>query len=134
VAADGSGMKILIAIAIGGALGALLRYGISGFVEKAFAGSFPFGTLVVNVLGSFLIGIMWVLIERLSGAPALRAFAVVGLLGAFTTFSTYSLEVLMLGRLQDMKQALFYVIASNVLCVASVAVGFLLARSISAAV
>jgi CrcB protein len=124
-------MKILVAIAVGGALGALLRYGLSGLVQKAFAGSFPFATLVVNVLGSFLIGVMWVLIERLSGAPNLRAFAVVGLLGAFTTFSTYSLEVLMLGRLGDMRSAILYLIASNTLCIAAVTIGFLCARSIS---
>lgn len=124
-------MRILIAIAVGGALGALLRYGLSGLIGKVFATSFPMGTLVVNILGSFLIGVVWVLFERLSDAPEFRAFAVVGLLGAFTTFSTYSLEVLMLGRLNDMRSALLYILACNLLCIAAVTIGFLMARSIS---
>jgi len=124
-------VKILFAIAAGGALGALFRYGLSVILMKQ-QGSFPLGTLVVNVLGSFLIGAVWVLLERLSGAPTLRAFAVVGLLGAFTTFSAYSLEVLMLGRLHDLRMALLYVAASNGLCIAAVAAGFLLARALSA--
>jgi CrcB protein len=127
-------MRILIAIAVGGALGALLRYGLSGLVAKVFATSFPMGTLVVNILGSFLIGVVWVLFERLSDAPEFRAFAVVGLLGAFTTFSTYSLEVLMLGHLNDMRSALFYILACNLLCIAAVTIGFFMARSISATI
>ena len=127
-------MRILIAIAVGGALGALLRYGLSGLGAKVFATSFPMGTLVVNILGSFLIGVVWVLFERLSDAPEFRAFAVVGLLGAFTTFSTYSLEVLMLGHLNDMRSALFYILACNLLCIAAVTIGFFMARSISATI
>ena len=127
-------MNLLLAIAAGGALGALLRYAVSGLATKLMPGAFPVGTLTVNVIGSFLLGCGWVLVERLSGAPNLRAFAVVGLLGAFTTFSTYSLETLMLARLHDMRMALLNVAVSNLLCIAAVAAGFYLARSIAAAI
>ena len=126
-------MRILAAIATGGALGALLRYALSGLVTRLLPGPFPAGTLAVNLLGSFFIGCAWVLVERLGGAPHLRAFAVVGLLGAFTTFSTYSLETLMLGRMHDLRTAAAYVLASNVLCLAAVAAGFTLTRTLSAA-
>ena len=121
-------MRILAAIAVGGALGALFRYGISGLMGRLFPGAFPLGTLTVNVGGSFLIGWVWIWLERMSGAPNLRAFAVVGLLGAFTTFSTYSLEILLLGRMNDMRIAALSFLASNLLCLAAVAAGYFLAR------
>lgn len=84
-------MKIVI-IASGGAIGAVMRYGISGFAYRIGGSSFPWGTLAVNLLGSLVIGILWALTQRFPLGPQWKAFLLIGLLGAFTTFSTFSLE------------------------------------------
>jgi fluoride exporter len=83
----------MVAIAVAGALGTLARYGLEGVVSRRAAGAFPWGTFVVNVSGSFVLGIVFtVLTERWLGAPWLRSALTIGLLGAYTTFSTLSLE------------------------------------------
>ena len=119
-----------IAIAIGGALGALSRYWtvgwVSVYIESRFPqlDSFPFGTLVVNILGSLLIGVSYVLIvEKMHLTPHWQAIVMVGFLGAFTTFSTFSLETLVL--LQDGRYAagFGYILASVLICLIAVMVG-----------
>ena len=77
----------LVLIAVGGALGAVSRYWMSGWVAGATGGSFPWGTLVVNVLGSFLLGFVLVLLDAMLDSTTVRALVAVGFLGAFTTFS-----------------------------------------------
>ena len=85
-------MRTAVAIATAGALGALARYGVEGAVARR-AGSFPWATFVVNVSGSFLLGLFFTLLgERLAVAPWVRAAISIGFLGAYTTFSTLSLE------------------------------------------
>jgi fluoride exporter len=85
-------MRTGLAIAIAGAAGALARYGLEGFVGRRASG-FPWGTLVVNVSGAFLLGLLFtVLTERFTVAPWLRAAVTIGFLGAYTTFSTLSFE------------------------------------------
>jgi CrcB protein len=85
-------MRTVVGIGVAGCLGALARYGLDGFVSRR-AGAFPWGTFVVNVSGSFLLGfVVTVLGERVAAAPWLRAALAVGFLGAYTTFSTLSLE------------------------------------------
>ena len=121
-------MNVLLAIAAGGALGALLRYGLSGLVQKMAGGAFPWGTLTVNVIGSLAIGICWELFNRSPTSPALRGFAVVGLLGAFTTFSTFSLETVVLSRVHDLRMALLNVATSNVVCITAAFLGLAAAR------
>jgi fluoride exporter len=87
-----STMRTAVAIGVAGALGALARYGVEGLVARR-PGSFPWGTFAVNVSGSFLLGLVVTLLgERLAVAPLLRAALAIGFLGAYTTFSTLSLE------------------------------------------
>ncbi len=86
-------MRTWVGIGVAGALGALARYGLDGFVARRSTSAFPWGTFVVNVTGSFLLGLVFtVLTERASVSPSLRSAITIGLLGAYTTFSTLSLE------------------------------------------
>ena len=92
-------MRIWIGVAIAGAVGALARYALDGVVSRR-GGAFPWGTFVVNVTGAFLLGLVFtILTERFRASPWLRASLTVGFLGAYTTFSTLSLETYRL--LQD---------------------------------
>jgi len=85
-------MRTAVAIALAGALGALARWGVGTWFGQRFP-SFPWGTLVINVSGSFLLGVLFAaLIERAAGSPTMRIALTTGLMGAYTTFSTFSLE------------------------------------------
>jgi CrcB protein len=91
-------VKAYLYVALGGSLGAVLRYALAGWVQQLAGGLFPWGTLFVNVVGSFLIGWFYETALRTLVAPELRLFFAVGVLGAFTTFSTFSYEILGLLR------------------------------------
>lgn len=92
----------ILAIAAGGALGAVLRYLVSGWVQGWGGTRFPWGTLAVNVVGSFALGwLMAGLIENATTDSSVRAFWTIGVLGAFTTFSTFSYETLVLISIGD---------------------------------
>ncbi|MCB1876059.1 MAG: fluoride efflux transporter CrcB [Chromatiales bacterium] len=117
------------AIAGGGAVGALLRFWISGGVYALLGRSFPYGTLAVNVIGSLLMGFLYVwFLERASLDPAWRAAILVGLLGAFTTFSTFALETFNLLEEGDYAKAVLNMLGSVLFCVLAVALGMWLAR------
>lgn len=124
-------MLQLIAIAGGGAVGALARFWVSGGVYALLGKSFPWGTLTVNVLGSFVMGFLFVLfLERLAAAPEWRAAVLVGFLGAFTTFSTFSIETLALMEQGALGKALANALVSVVVCVLACWLGAVLARSL----
>ena len=124
-------MLQLVAIAGGGALGALARFWVSSGVYQLLGKSFPWGTLTVNVVGSFAMGFLLVLfLERLAAAPEWRAAVLVGFLGAFTTFSTFSIETLTLMEQGELAKALLNVLVSVVLCIAACWLGLILARSL----
>ncbi len=90
-------MRTIIGVGVAGAFGALSRYGVEGFVSERFPGSFPAGTFVINVTGSFVLGFLFVLLtERINASAALRTSLTVGFVGAYTTFSTFSFETLRL--------------------------------------
>lgn len=122
-------MTQTLAIAGGGAIGALLRFWISGWVYGLFGRAFPWGTLAVNMAGSLAMGLLYVwLVERSVLAPEWRAFAMVGLLGAFTTFSTFSIETFHLIEGGEVLRALANVTASVLLCVIAAWAGILAGR------
>lgn len=119
----------IAAVALGGALGAVARYWTVVWVSAYLGRDFPYGTLVVNVTGSLLIGFLSViLLERVSIAPEWRNFLIVGLLGAFTTFSTFSLDTLYLLQQAAVVKALLNVFANVLFCLIAAYVGTLLAK------
>lgn len=122
-------MRIPIAVALGGALGALARYLLVGQFEHWLGGGFPYGTLTANVLGSFLMGVLIELMALLwSPSPELRALLTVGLLGSFTTFSGLSIETLLLFEAGSPGLAVLYVLASVLLSLIGIFAGMRLFR------
>ena len=111
-------MNNLVFVAIGGALGASLRYGLSGLMVVWFGKGFPDGTLTVNVLGSFLLGLLFSALEHgiVADLPW-RSLISVGLLGAFTTFSTFSLDTLLLIQHGEWFKAIANVGLNVIVCV-----------------
>ncbi|MEO5344022.1 MAG: fluoride efflux transporter CrcB [Gammaproteobacteria bacterium SHHR-1] len=124
-------MQQTLAIAAGGALGALLRFWVSNGVYQLLGRGFPYGTLAVNLLGSLLMGLLFVLLtERFAAAPELRAALLIGLLGAFTTFSTFSLETYNLIEQAAYFKAALNVLLSVLLCLLAAWLGLLLGRQL----
>ncbi len=115
-------------IALGGAIGSLVRYVISGLDYRISMGVFPVGTLVVNVTGSFMIGCVWSFVERFAVPPNIRQFILVGILGGYTTFSTFSLETFNLIREGEYRIAVMNVVLSAVIGVGAVLLGYMLSR------
>ncbi len=124
-------MRELLAVAVGGAAGALGRYWLATAAQRLGGSGFPYGTLTVNVIGSLLIGVLFVAFERGALHHELRLLLTVGLLGAFTTFSTFSLETLVLIEQGLWGRALANVAASVILCLLACAIGVLLARRLA---
>lgn len=124
-------LKILLSVAAGGAVGAVGRYLIMSQVGHWFGAGFPFATLAVNVLGSFILGSL-VEIMALVWSPSeeIRAMLVVGLLGALTTFSTFSMDIYFLMERGEAWSAGLYVAASVLLCVLAFYGGLHLLRHI----
>lgn len=122
-------MQTVLAIALGGALGAVSRHFVSNAVMKLFGGSFPLGTFAVNVLGSLALGLLIVLFaHKLQATPVLRPLLAVGFLGSFTTFSTYSLETVLLVERGDIQGAVVYAGGSLIIGVLALMAGMWLGR------
>jgi CrcB protein len=116
-------------IAIGGALGSVARFGMSGLIAARFGGKAMWGTLFVNVTGSFLIGIFsaWSQTDgRLAEATTLRQFLIVGICGGYTTFSAFSVQTLDLMRAGNWLAAMGNVLGSVLACLVAVWLGHLL--------
>lgn len=124
-------MQILV-IALGGAIGAVMRYLVSLLVIHFAGDSWPYGTLAVNLLGSFLIGFLWQLFETVTYPHNTRLLVFTGGLGAFTTFSTFGLESLTLLQAGRSRDGVLYLAASNAGGLLCVWLGFVVSRTVLA--
>ena len=117
-------------IALGGAIGTLLRY-IAGGLDYRFSGGvFPISTLVVNVTGPLVIGFLWGIVDRFTVSPNVRLFVFIGILGGYTTFSTFSLETFNLMRDGEYRIALMNVILSVILSIGAVFLGYFVSKTL----
>ena len=124
-------MLNLFIIGIGGFIGAILRYIISGFFYDLYGVKFPYGTLAVNIIGCFALGFFITMAEgKFIISPQMRPFAAIGLLGAFTTFSTFSFETLALLQNELYASAFFNIIISVIVGLIAVWAGIVLAKLI----
>lgn len=124
-------MPTIMWVALGGGIGAACRFAVSGQVARLLGNEFPYGTLSVNVLGGFLMGalVTWLAL-KIDGGAELRAFLGVGVLGGFTTFSAFSLEVMLLIDRQAWMAVAIYVLASVLATVLALALGSALMRMV----
>jgi CrcB protein len=124
-------MKLAVIIAIGGGMGALGRYFLVGYITQLFGGGFPWGILAVNVVGSMILGVV---VEFGAQTPLLtaefKALLAVGFLGAFTTFSTFSLDIVELCQKGLWGLAGMYISASVVVAVIGLVAGIVITRGI----
>ena len=122
-------MEKLLMIGLAGACGALSRYGLSLGVHHACGAGFPYGTFIVNILGCFLFGFVWMLFgERLMGSDLLRLMALTGFMGAFTTFSTFSFETVQLIKDAEWILAVVNVTGQIILGLVGMVMGMMLGK------
>lgn len=124
-------LKTILLIAVGGALGAVMRFLSQATVYELVGRSFPFGTMFVNVTGSFLMGLLSIfLVEKFNLGAEWHMAILIGVLGSFTTFSTFSIETLVLFEQGDMFKAFANIMLSVVLCIGAVWTGAYFAKQI----
>ena len=125
-------MKLVLVIAAGGGLGAVARYLLAGQVTRLLGSQFPWGILVVNVVGSFAMGVLIELMARFwSASPEARAFLAVGVLGGFTTFSSFSLDAALLIERGSLAPAAAYVLGSVGLSILGLFAGLAVVRGLA---
>ena len=121
-------MLNVLAIMAGGSIGAVCRHGLFVLIQRFSGHVLPAGTLIVNLLGSFLIGFVWCLFDETHWSHEWRLFVFTGLLASFTTFSTFTRETFQLFKVGDWKTALIYATISNVFGILLVFFGILLCK------
>lgn len=120
-----------VAVALGGIVGCVARYGVSQAVQVFYGKSFPLATLIINVSGCLAMGFLFYLtLERVSVSPSMRVAILTGVLGGFTTFSTFAMEALLLAEDGEVRTALLYVTLSVALGIGAAFLGAYWARSI----
>ncbi len=126
-------MQNIVLVALGGAIGAMARYGISQFMVRSVGNGMPWGTFSANVLGSLLLGLLfgWLAFKS-EGADNWRLFLGTGVLGGFTTFSTLSMETVWMIERKAYLQASSYAVGSLVLGIVAAFVGLIIARKVFA--
>lgn len=117
-------------VALGGAIGTLVRYIVGGLDYRFSSGVFPISTLVVNVTGSLAIGFLWGIIDRFNFSPNVRMFVFIGVLGGYTTFSTFSLETFNLMRDGEYRIALMNMFFSVTLSIVAVFLGYFISKTL----
>ena len=123
-------MRALV-VGLGGFVGTLFRYWLSGFIARRYGETFPLGTLAVNAIGCFIIGFLFYFFyDRSLTSPTERTVVLIGVIGGFTTFSSYGLQTFTLLRDGEVFLALVNVIASNALGLVLVWLGYVLAKAI----
>ncbi len=124
-------LTTILYVAAGGAIGAVGRYGVVSLAGAVLGHGFPYGTLIVNVVGSFVLGVL-IEVSALawSPSPEVRAMIVIGVLGAFTTFSTFSLDVVTLMTRGETAHAMVYVAVSVVVSIAALWAGMTVMRAV----
>jgi CrcB protein len=123
-------MNTILLVALGGAVGSIARYLMASGLQTATGWNFPIGTVLVNILGCFLIGILYVLlVARPDPKHELRALLIVGVMGGFTTFSSFSLETVTLAMNGNYGGATLNVVVSVAACLVGTALGIALART-----
>jgi len=124
-------MQRIMLIGLAGLVGTLLRYWLSGVVARQYGETFPWGTMVVNLVGCFLAGVLFYITEeRFLLSPTLRVVLLIGFLGGFTTFSSYGLQTFTLLRDGELGLATLNVVASNVLGMFMVWTGYVLCKAL----
>jgi CrcB protein len=118
-----------LAVAIGGALGSVARYALSSWIFDITSHKFPYATLIVNVAGSFVMGILFVVIVERAALPAeMRSLLMIGFIGAFTTFSAFSLDALGLWQNGHVLMSVIYIITTVILCLVAISTAIWLTR------
>ncbi len=118
----------ILAVALGGSIGAVTRYLVYLFFDRSWNQSFPWSTLAVNLIGSFFIGLLWGYFGKSFVSPGVRLLLFVGILGSFTTFSTFAFDVFSLTKDGEIKQMIYYILATNILGIGLAFAGFYLSR------
>ncbi len=120
----------LLAVAFGGSIGAVLRFLIYELIESKYHSDFPWATLTVNLLGSLVIGFLWGYFARTYVTPGMRLLIFVGILGSFTTFSTFAFDNFSLLKSGEFTYMTIYFLATNVFGILLAIGGYLLSKSI----
>ena len=124
-------MQSYMLVFLGGGIGAAARYWLSGLIHERLGSGFPYGTLVVNIMGCFIIGlVMGSMQERFLSHPSLRLFLTIGILGGFTTFSSFSYETIAMLKDGEIAFASLNILASVLCCISGTWVGLIVGRTL----
>ncbi len=122
---------VLLSVALGGAIGSLLRYFVASAIQTPATAGFPWGIFLVNISGGFIMGVVVEMAAlKMQFSPEIRAFLTVGILGGYTTFSTFSLDSVLLLQRGAYASAALYIVGSAVLSIAALFAGLFVVRAL----